>query len=124
MCRLPTGYLSATLAHGLGVFCLSPRAIFSFSLSTGDDEDLELLVDVDDLVGVADAAPAHVGDVQQAVDAAQIDEGAELGDVLDHALADLPRLDLGEQFLLHLVALVLEQPAARDDDVAARLRRS
>ena len=43
----------------------------------------------DHLRGMADAAPAHVGDVQQAVDAAQVDERAELGDVLDHALAEL-----------------------------------
>ena len=58
---------------------------------------------------------------KQAVDAAQVDEGAELGDVLDDALADLARLDLGEQLLLHLLALVLDQLAAADDDVAAGL---
>ena len=86
-----------------------------------EDVDFELLVDVDDLVRIVDAAPAHVGDVQQAVDAAEIDEGAELGDVLDDALADLARLDLAEQLLLHLLALVFEQLAAADDDVAAGL---
>ncbi len=32
--------------------------------------------------------PGHVGDVQQTVDAAQIDEGAVVGDVLDGALDD------------------------------------
>jgi hypothetical protein len=37
---------------------------------------------------VADAPPGHVGDVQQAVDAAEVDEGAVLGDVLDHAVDD------------------------------------
>jgi hypothetical protein len=39
---------------------------------------------------VLDAIPRHVGDVQQAVDAAEVDERAEVGDVLDDALADLP----------------------------------
>src|SRR5262249_59146199 len=68
-----------------------------------------------------DAVPGHVGDVQQAVDAAQVHEGPELGDVLDDALADLARLDLAEQLLLHLDALVLDQLAAADDDVAAGL---
>ena len=43
---------------------------------------------------MVDAAPAHVGDVQQAVDAAQVDERAELGDVLDDALAELADLEL------------------------------
>ncbi len=35
---------------------------------------------------VTDAAPSHVGDVQQAIDAAQIDECTVLGDGLDHAM--------------------------------------
>ena len=61
------------------------------------DVDFEFLVDLDHVVRIGDAAPAHVGDVQQAVDAAEIDEGAELGDVLDDALADLALFDLGQQ---------------------------
>ncbi len=85
------------------------------------DVHLKLLVDVDNFVRVVDPAPRHIGDVQEAVDAAQIDEGAELGDVLDDALADLADLDLAEELLLHLLALVLQQLAAADDDVAAGL---
>ena len=49
--------------------------------------------------GLVDAAPAHVGDVQQAVDAAQVDERAELGDVLDDALAELADFELGQQLV-------------------------
>src|SRR5207302_165035 len=60
-------------------------------------------------------------DVQEAVDAAQVYEGAELGDVLDDAAADLPDFDLAQQLLLHLLALILEELAAADDDVAAGL---
>ena len=82
---------------------------------------LELLVDLDHLARVADAAPAHVGDVQQAVDAAQVDEGAEVGDVLDGALADLADVDLLEQLLLLRLARDLDQLAAADDDVAPAL---
>ena len=41
-----------------------------------EDLDLDLVADVDHLGGVADAAPGHVGDVQQAVDSAEIDERA------------------------------------------------
>ena len=40
-------------------------------------------------VGWRDAAPGDVGDMQQAVDAAQIHEGAVIGDVLDHAFDHL-----------------------------------
>ena len=71
------------------------------------------------LRGMLDAAPGHVGDVQQAVNAAQVNERAEVGDVLDHAAADFAALDGGEQVLLHLVALFFEQLAAREDDIAA-----
>src|SRR5262249_9899378 len=86
-----------------------------------DDEHFQRLIDLDHLAGVSDPAPAHVGDVQQAVHAAEIDEGAELGDVLDDAAADLAGLDFGEQLLAQLLALVLEQLPAADDDVAAGL---
>ena len=55
---------------------------------------------------MADAAVRHVGDVQQAVDAAQIDERAVFGQVLDHAgddraLCEMLQGDgLAELFLL------------------------
>src|SRR5262249_24369266 len=86
-----------------------------------EDVDFQFLVDVDDLVRVGDPPPAHVGDVQEAVDAAEVHEGAEVGDVLDHALADLADLDLLQQIVLHLLAQVLDQLAAADDDVAPGL---
>jgi hypothetical protein len=54
-----------------------------------DDLHLDGLADRQDLGGVVDAAPGHVGDVQQAVDTAEIDEGAVFGDVLDHAVDDV-----------------------------------
>src|SRR5262245_47585661 len=65
-----------------------------------------------------DATPAHVRYVQQAVDAAQVDERAEIGDVFDDALAKLADLELFEQFRLLLRPLGLDQAAAADDDVS------
>ena len=58
---------------------------------------------------------------KQAVDAAQVDEGAEVGDVLDRPLADLADLDLLEELLLLLLAGDLDQLAAADHDVAPAL---
>jgi hypothetical protein len=58
-----------------------------------------------------DAAPAHVGDVQQAVHAVEVDERAEIGDVLDRALADVARGHLGEQ-LRGARAFLLDEFAA------------
>ena len=85
------------------------------------DHDLDLVFDGNQLGRVADAAPAHVRDVQQAVDAAQVHERAEVGDILDDALARLADLDFLHQLYLHLLALFLDELAARDDDVASVL---
>ena len=70
---------------------------------------------------MADAAPAHVGDVEQAVDAVEVDEGAEVGDVLDRALADVARGHLGEEFLAAFEAFLLDEFAAGEHDVLAFL---
>ena len=47
---------------------------------------------------MVDAAPCHVGDVQQAVDAAEVDERTVIGDVLDHALDDLALFEVLARF--------------------------
>src|SRR6185369_18012108 len=55
------------------------------------DHDVNVLSDFEDFRRMANSAPTHVGDVQQSVDAIQIDESAEIGDVLDLAFADVAR---------------------------------
>src|SRR6185295_4745968 len=86
-----------------------------------EDFDLELLPDLHHLGRMGHAAVAHVGDVQQAVHAAEVDEGAEVGDVLDHALPDLVDRQLLHQDVALRLALRLEQHAARHHDVPAPL---
>src|SRR5690606_30255778 len=79
----------------------------------------QLVADVDHLGRMAHALPRHVGDVQQAVDAAQVHEGAVVGQVLDHAL-ELGALDqLLQQLLALLGVLALDHRAAGDDHVVA-----
>ena len=68
---------------------------------------------------MADAAPGDVGDMQQAVHAAEIDEGAVIGDVLDHAFDDLLLLQAGDQRGAFLGAALFQHGAARHHDVAA-----
>ena len=84
-----------------------------------DDLDLHLLTDVEHLGRVIDAPPGDVGDVQQAVDAAEIHERAVVGDVLHHAVDDLTLFEVLHQFLTLLGAGLFEHRAARDHDVAA-----
>src|SRR5205085_10083200 len=79
------------------------------------------VADVEHLAGMPEAAPAHVGDVQQAVDAAQVDERAVVGEVLDDAGEDGALLELLERVLLQRLPLLLEQDAPAEHDVAALL---
>ena len=64
-----------------------------------------------------DAAPAHVGDVEQAIEAVQIDERAEIGDVLHRALADVAGRHFSQQLRAALAAFLFNQFAARQHDV-------
>src|SRR6202171_3827980 len=84
-----------------------------------DELDLDLLTDVEHLGGMIDAPPRDVGDVQQAVDAAEIDEGAVVGDVLDHAVDDLALFEVLHQLLALLGAGLFQHGAARHHDMAA-----
>src|SRR3954465_500385 len=43
---------------------------------------LDLVADVDEVARMSEASPAHVGDVEQTVEAAEIDERAVVGEVL------------------------------------------
>src|SRR5690606_1939342 len=86
-----------------------------------EHDDLDAVAQLDDLAGVAHAAPRHVGDVQQAVHAAEVDERTEVGDVLDHAFANLCLLQRIDDLLAHLGAFLLQHDAARDHDVATQL---
>src|SRR6185437_4276359 len=107
-----------------------PRVLLGLLQAQGDalglgvvleDLDGHLVADLEQLLRVRDPAPAHVGDVEQAIDAAEVDEGAVLGDVLDGALDDHALGEGLERLGLHLVALALEEHAPREHDVAALL---
>ena len=65
------------------------------------------------------APPGEIGDVQQAVDAAEIDERAVIGDVLDDALDDCAFLQRFEQLLALFALIRFEHGAARYHDVVA-----
>src|SRR3974390_2980723 len=84
-----------------------------------NDLDLHLLANVEHFGRMIDAPPGNVRDVQQAVDAAEVDEGAVVGDVLHHAVDYLTLFEVLHQFLTLLGARLLQHGAAGDDDVAA-----
>src|SRR5260370_28364449 len=84
-----------------------------------DDLDLDGLADGEHLGRVIDPAPGDIGDVQQAVDAAEINERTVIGDVLDHAVDHLTLFEVLHQLLALLGAGLFQNRAARHHDVAA-----
>ena len=84
-----------------------------------DDLHLDRLADMQHVGGMVDALPGDVGDVQQAVDAAQVHEGAVVGDVLDHAIDHLAFGEVLHEFGALLGAGLFHDGAARHHDVAA-----
>ena len=67
---------------------------------------------------MADAAPGDIGDMQQAVHAAQIHKGAVIGDVLDHTFDDLLFLQARNQRGAFLGAAFFQNGTARHHDIA------
>src|SRR6202142_1060826 len=84
-----------------------------------DDLHLHRLPDGQNFGRVVDPAPGDIGDVQQAVDAAEINERTVIGDVLDDTVDDLTFFEILHQFLALLGAGLFQHGAARHHDVAA-----
>ena len=86
-----------------------------------EDDDVDLVADLHEVGRVVDAAPGHVGDVEEAVEAAEVDERAVVGQVLDRSAQHASLFEELERFLLARFLLDLDDRLAREDDVAALL---
>src|SRR5579883_60510 len=84
-----------------------------------DDLDPHLLADIQHLGRVIDPPPGDIGDVQQAIDAAEIDERAVVGDVFHHPVDHLALFEILHQLLALLGASLFKHGAPRHDDIAA-----
>ena len=84
-----------------------------------EHEHFDFLAHLEHFARVVEAAPAHVGDVEQAVEAVEVDERTEVGDVLDRALDRAALFDATEQLRALLGAFGFDQLAARQNDVLA-----
>ena len=83
--------------------------------------DSDLLAHLDDLARVVDVLPGELGDVDETVDAAEVDESAEVDDRGDDARADLTLLQRLQEGLAHLGLGLLEPGATGQDHVVAVL---
>src|ERR1700730_17932219 len=83
--------------------------------------DLDLIADVDQIAGMSETTPGHVCNVQQTINAADIDKGSVIGEVLDHAGQNRAFLEMLQSFGALFALLSFEYLLARDHDVAAFL---
>ncbi len=105
----------------IGHLLLEAEADAFFFLVHVEHHDVEFLADLEHFGRMIQPAPAHVGDVEQTIEAIQINERAEIGDVLDCALANVAGHHFAEQLRAFLAALGLDEFAAREHDVLAIL---
>jgi hypothetical protein len=106
-------------SHGLFCQLLEAEGDAFFFAVHFEDLHFELLTDADHLGRMVEAAPGHVGDVEEAVHAVEVHEHTEVGDVLDHADDLVARGDAVEELLALFGALGLDDFAAGEDDVFA-----
>src|SRR4051812_9220093 len=85
-----------------------------------DDLGLDLLADVVAGLGVVDLVPRELALVDEAVDAAEVDEDTERSDRADRARDLLADLQAAEQLVALLAALLVERDLLRQDQ-AVRL---
>ncbi len=83
--------------------------------------DVDLVANVDDLRRMLDAFPSHVGDVQQAVHATEVDECAVVGEVLDDTFDLLTFLQGFQQSFTLGAVLGFQDTATGNDNVVAFL---
>ena len=70
---------------------------------------------------MGEPSPRHVGDVQQAVNAAQVDEGAVFGQILDYPGQDCAFLQMVEQLRAFFGLFLLQKLLARNHNITAFL---
>src|SRR5690606_8074746 len=86
-----------------------------------EDLDVDLVADVHRLGRVLDPLPRHVGDVQQAVDAAEVDECTVVREVLHDAADHVAFLQALQQLLALGAVFLLAHGPPRHHDVVASL---
>ena len=70
---------------------------------------------------MADPAPGHIGNMEETIQAAQVDKYTKVGYILNHAVADIALRDLGQEFGSRLLADLFQQLPTGENDIFAFL---
>ncbi len=105
------------IVPGMGYKLLDTESDALLLVVEVEDNDLDVLIKLNNLVGIRNTTPAEVGDVDETVHAAEVHEHAVGGDVLHLALEHLTLLQLGDNLFLLLLELGLDQSLVADHHV-------
>ena len=86
-----------------------------------ENNNVDLLVELNHLVRIVNTTPAEIGDVDESVNTAQVNEYTVRSDVLNNTLQDLTLLELTDDFLLLCLKLGLDESLVRDNNIAEYL---
>ena len=86
-----------------------------------ENNDLQFLVEMYNLLRMIDTTPRKVGDVNETIDTAKVDEHTVRGDVLDRTFENLSLLQLGHDNLLLCLQLGLDKSLVGNDYIAELL---
>src|SRR6185437_3620224 len=81
--------------------------------------DVNLIADIYQIARMRESSPGHVGDVQQTIEAAEIDESSVIGEILHRAGEHRTFFQVLECFGAFLSLLFFGVLLARDHDVPA-----
>ena len=82
---------------------------------------LDLIAYVHQVAGMREPPPGHIGNVQQAINAAEVDERAVFSKIFDYSREHRALFQMLQRFGFLLVLFLFQNLLARDDDVAALL---
>ena len=87
-----------------------------------EHHDVDLISNLHDFARMFQATPAHIGDMEETVATIEIDECAEIGDVLHTPLANLALLERSHKLCLLFGESTLNELTTRDDKVLTLVR--
>ena len=70
---------------------------------------------------MVDSAPAHIGDVKQAIQTIEVNECSEISDILHRAFTNISRRHFSQQFGTFFGPFLFDELPARKDDILALL---
>src|SRR5262249_13869994 len=106
---------------GIGRELLEPERDAQFFAIELQHLHLDLVAHVDQVARMRQSAPRHVSDVEQIVNAAQIDKGAVVGEVFDCAGQDRALMEAFQRLAALAGDLFIQDGLAGNNDIAAFL---